>query len=562
MIGIRFPVVALCFGLLGLFASFNSYAFKPALNQLGFLPYGSKVIVVPNVEAAAFYLVDESNKTELLRGPLTQPLLWQASGQTVKVADLSAFNQSGTYRVRIPGLGDSPTFVIAENRYDPLLATVAQTFYWQRAGVPIVFTKDSDRARPSLFADLLVSTEVASSSGGKRYRAVPGGWLNGQDFGKSVIANSTALAGLLHAYLDAPAVFDNLSLPIPGATKGKADLLLEARWALDWLQTMQDDDGGVFHSVATRGNGAITRLDADGRSLMPKSTAATLHFTAIMALAAKVSALAPEVLAPAADYEQAALNAWQWALMHPKTLYRQPAGYSGATYAQVNETLEDEWFWAAAELATLTHKKPGFKTVVVPKSVSDIGWQQTELWGLYALAESSHTPKALKEAALKLLTEASYKSAQMLWQSGYMVPMEAGDFSENANGRALTRAMLLLKTNRYTPNKEYEPAARALLDYLLGRNPMEQSYVTGFGNTQPKAPVHTLANWQKTVLPGFVVAGPNKDATDRCLRPIKAPAMAYMNDPCSPTTNTITLERQGLLLYVLSQLRKARLEDF
>ncbi len=562
MNGSRLPVVALCFGLLGLFTSFNSYAFKPALNQLGFLPHGSKVIVVPNVEAAAFYLVDESNKTELLRGPLTQPLLWQASGQTVKVADLSAFNQPGTYRIRIPGLGDSPAFVIAENRYDPLLATVAQTFYWQRAGVPIAFSKARDRAQPSLFADLLVGTEVAPSAGGKRYHAVPGGWLNGQDFGKSVIANSTALAGLLHAYLDAPAVFDNLSLPIPEATNGKADLLLEARWALDWLLTMQDADGGVFHSVATRGNGELARLDADGRSLMPKSTAATLHFAAIMALAAKVSALAPEVLAPAADYEQAALNAWQWAKKHPKTLYRQPAGYSGALYAQVNETLEDEWFWAAAELATLTRKKPGFKAVALPNSVSEIGWQQTELWGLYALAESTHTPKALQEAALKLLNEASYKAAKALWQSGYMVPMEAGDFGENANGLALTRAMLLLKTNRYTPNKEYEPAARALLDYLLGRNPVGQSFITGFGNIQPKAPVHALANWQNAVLPGFVIAGPDKDAADRCLRSIKAPAMAHMNDPCSPTTNTVALERQGLLLYVLAQLREAKLEDF
>ena len=67
----RIAKAALAYGLF--LVSLPSHAQITAFNQLGFLPSASKIIVVPNVEAGAFYLVEQSNNHEMLRGPLTQP---------------------------------------------------------------------------------------------------------------------------------------------------------------------------------------------------------------------------------------------------------------------------------------------------------------------------------------------------------------------------------------------------------------------------------------------------------------------------------------------------------
>ncbi|MGB0905487.1 MAG: glycoside hydrolase family 9 protein, partial [Mangrovicoccus sp.] len=60
------------------------------------------------------------------------------------------------------------------------------------------------------------------------------------------------------------------------------------------------------------------------------------------------------------------------------------------------------------------------------------------------------------------------------------------------------------------------------LDYILGDNPLSQSYVTGFGPKYPRFPHHRGASGAKTVtdakenrhsLPGALVGGPHKDGS-------------------------------------------------
>ena len=532
-------------------------------NQLGFLPNGSKIVVVPNVEAGAFYLVDQSNNTEMLRGPLSQPQKWDPANQTVKVADFTAFNKVGTYRVRVPGLRDSEPFTIAEHIYDPLITSVAQSFSYHRAGAPLASRFAGDFARPSIFSDLLVSTTgavVAAKS--NEYAAFPRGWFNGADYGKSVIANVAALAGILHAFKDDPQYFNQLKLNIPESDPLRADVLAEARWALQWLLSMQDqNDGGVYHAVATYLGKGESANDSTGRALMLKSTAATLQFAAVMALASRVSAITGSGLqADKSVYEQAALKAWKWAQKNPQQLYVQPAQFYDFPYASADENLQDEWFWAAAELWTLTSNKDIFKALKIPKTLRAGVWQHVEMWGIFALIENTKTPAAMKQSLNTLLTQTCETAATALWQSGYLVPMAEADFSFNSNGVAMARAMMLLKANGYTPNKNYEPAARALLDYILGRNPMNQSYVTGFGFRSAKNVVHPISSSQKVPIPGLLVAGPNAGASERCEYSPKVKAMAYIDNKCSVETNGVSLDRQGVLLYVVSQLRNAVVE--
>src|SRR5690606_21489090 len=99
-----------------------AYAAQIHLNQLGFLPESGKIAIVPNVVSGEFWLVDAKSGSEVLRGPLSQAQTWDVAGDTVKVADFSAFNKPGHYKIRVAEAGESPPFYIQENVYDPVLA--------------------------------------------------------------------------------------------------------------------------------------------------------------------------------------------------------------------------------------------------------------------------------------------------------------------------------------------------------------------------------------------------------------------------------------------------------
>ena len=90
------------------------------LNQVGFLPEASKIAVVPNVEVGEFWLIQAESNTEVLRGPLSQSQSWDMSGDTVKIADFSAYNKPGRYKIRVTGAGDSQHFTSGEKVYDEL----------------------------------------------------------------------------------------------------------------------------------------------------------------------------------------------------------------------------------------------------------------------------------------------------------------------------------------------------------------------------------------------------------------------------------------------------------
>ena len=527
------------------------------LNQLGFLPHASKIAVLPNVEAGAFYLVDESNQTEMLRGPLTQPQRWDVAGQTVKVADFTAFNKPGTYRLRVAGLKDSKPFTIKEGIYQPLIEAVALSFYVHRSGAPLIKPYAGDFARPTLHSDLMVL--VPPYSAGDRhqantYGAFTKGWYNSNDTGKAVVANATALSGLLNAVSDYPKAVEQLGLSVPNTDPGVPAIGLEMLWAYEWLVSMQDSDGGVYHGVS-----AIAG-QPNARVLMPKSTAATLHFAGVMAQWASTADSFP-VLKP---YQSQALKkaeqAWLWAQKNSKVIYVHPSQLTDEAYTSANESLADERLWAAVQLWMASGAKAQKKYTKHLKLPSDIRlgtWEHQEIWALLALAQYPKTSPPLRRSIEQLLNKTAHSISQQLWASGYMVPLVANDFmATSSNTVALTKAALLLKWNKIAPNKDYEPTARALLDYLLGRNPLNTSYVTGFGDRSPQQAI-TKIHPNKTPK-GLLVSGPSRGLVEQCGYNASIAAKAYIDSTCTHT-NTASVHRQGLLFYVLLGLRQAHL---
>lgn len=542
----------------------SAFAARIHLNQLGFLPESGKIAIVPNVASGEFWLLDAKSGSEVLRGPLSQAQSWDMAGDTVKVADFTAFNRPGHYKIRVAEAGESPPFYIQENIYDPLLAAAVKSFYYNRASAPIEADYAGQFARPAGHPDTLVYIHPSAASAARPAGTVvssPKGWYDAGDYNKYTVNSGISTYTLLAALADFPRLFAGVHLNIPESGNAVPDLLDEILWNIDWLVTMQDPhDGGVYHKLTTLrfSSTGMPHTQNAKRYMMQKSTAATLNFAALMAYASVVMRdYEKHFPGRSAQYLLAAESAWSWAKKNPKLLYVQPQEVNTGAYASLNEDLQDEWLWAAAELFRASGKRTYLNAIHLPENPRVPEWGAVEGLGLYALAHHSKAGKLHQSARDQLIVMAN-RMVREYWQSGYLVPMSEVDFRWGSNAVALNKAMVLLMANRLQPNKDYAPAARGLLDYVLGRNPTGYSYVTGFGHKSPMKPHHRISHFDGVAspVPGMLVGGPHSGWQDECQYASRLPAKSYLDDWCSYSTNEVAINWNAPLVYVLAALRK------
>src|SRR5262249_20077293 len=141
---------------------------------------------------------------------------------------------------------------------------------------------------------------------------------------------------------------------IPESGNGTPDILSEARWNLEWMLTMQDDDGGVWQKqTSARFAGFVMPEDDRLESEIIGTGAAPYKSTCATADLAAVAAIAPRVYKPfdekfAAKNLKAARQAWLWGENNPNVAFKNPHGISTGEYG--DNDCRDERLWAAAEL--------------------------------------------------------------------------------------------------------------------------------------------------------------------------------------------------------------------
>jgi endoglucanase len=200
--------------------------------------------------------------------------------------------------------------------------------------------------------------EFHASSGKTGVRDNVGGWHDAGDYGRYEVNSSIATGTLLWAWEIYGSRLKDIQLKIPETGNGTPDILNEARWNLEWMLKMQDDDGGVWHKqTSAHFSGFIAPQDDTlpseviGTGAAPyKSTCATADLAAVAAIAARV--YKPFDAKFAAQALGAARRAWAWAQKNPNVTFRNPPGVSTGEYGDRN--CSDERLWAAAELARTT----------------------------------------------------------------------------------------------------------------------------------------------------------------------------------------------------------------
>ncbi|WP_343641479.1 glycoside hydrolase family 9 protein [Roseateles sp.] len=545
-----------------------------AVNQLGYLPSSAKRATVPAGAASRFQLVDAATGKAAWTGKLGPAALWAPARARVRIADFSALTRPGTYRLRVAGLPDSDPFTIGAGAYDALAAASIRAFYFNRASIALTPELAGPFARPAGHPDTRVLIH-ASAAGPKRQTgdviSSPKGWYDAGDYNKYIVNSGITVYTLLASYEQMPGRMRALKVGLPESGNGLPDVLDEALWNLDWMLTMQDpDDGGVYHKLTNPGFDGVVMPDAatasGDRVVVQKSTAAALDFAAVMAVGSRVfKDFEQQRPGLSARMLEAARAAWAWAQAHPDAIYRQPPDIHTGDYG--DPTLDDEFAWAAAELyittgddAFYTAMKPAQTTMTVPSwgDVRGLAWMS-----LAAHRErlTAAADRALIERRIRALADALVAKGK---PSAWGVGLEEKDFNWGSNSNALNSAMVLLQADRLDAPRgtarPYRQAAQDLFDYVLGRNPLGMSMVTGFGARSPMHPHHrpSEADGVAAPVPGFVVGGANAGQQDLKGCPVpypsKLPALSYLDHFCSYASNEVAINWNAPLVYVAAAL--------
>lgn len=539
------------------------------VNQVGFLPGSAKWAVVPAGPASRFALINADSGAEVFRGTLGAAATWEPAQQPVKLAEYSAFTTPGRYRLRVEGVADSPRFTIAADAYAALNVASIKALYFNRAGTALLPAHAGVYTRESGHPDTQVKVHASAASPSRPEGTVisaPKGWYDAGDYNKYIVNSGISTYTLLAAYEHFPAFFREQSLNIPESGNAIPDLLDEALWNLEWMLAMQDPaDGGVYHKLTNPGfDGMVMPHQATGgRLVVQKGTAATLDFAAVMATASRV--FAPfEAQRPglSARMLAAARSAWRWAQAHPGVVYRQPPDIHTGGYD--DSQLEDEFAWAAAELYISTRDDAYYAAMKPERTpISVPSWADVKGLAWMSLAHHRHrlTPAADQALIVARVHGLARELAAAWAASPYRVGMQVGDFVWGSNAVALNQAMMLIQSHRLAGERRPLDAAQSALDYVLGRNALGLSMVTGFGEISPKHPHHRPSEADGIVapIPGFVVGGPypgQGDAKD-CPVPYrsKVPAASYLDHVCSYASNEVAINWNAPLVYVSAALQ-------
>jgi endoglucanase len=534
-----------------------------AINQAGYLEKGVKVATVSSQDTVndAFQLYSEGSKEEVFHGTLSAFTLDSASGDRVALADFSAWTRPGTYRVVLPGKRSEP-FVISDNVYRDPLRLAMRAFYGQRCGCAV------DLGGGYRHPACHLSGAYHPTSGRKGVAVNHGGWHDAGDYGRYVVNCGVTCGTLLWAWELYPEVLRGLSLDIPESGGKQPDYLAEIRWNLEWMLSLQDDDGGVWHKQTSEQFCGTVMPEQDhlisyviGTGASPyKSTIATADLAAVAAIAARCygvydAAFAGRCLA-------AAKRGWTWAMAHPNVLFTNPPGIGTGGYE--DKHCEGAILWASAELWRTTgdaQYEQAFLAVaerLPPETaIESPSWPNVAplAYWTYLLAERKGST-ALTDRVVKRTAHIAGILIARRNASGYGTTLATEDYVWGSNSVAANQSLLLLLANHFQPDVLTLEAALGNMHYLLGRNCFGVSWVTQVGATPFQHPHHrpSQADGITAPWPGLLSGGPNatpSDPTGMAL-PKASPMRMWMDDERAYSLNEVAINWNAPLVFLLA----------
>ncbi|MCL2092783.1 MAG: glycoside hydrolase family 9 protein [Treponema sp.] len=535
-------------------------------NQVGYAPHLPKKAIITGKGENCMILsergMDPSARKAMEEGKIAQPILSEpyfdeASGDTVRVADFSALTLPGKYYL----FADSQSAIIEikERPYRALSNALVKGLYYQRCGVELPETYAGPYGHPPCHLGKATLVKDDGELDPSTVIECAGGWHDAGDYGRYIAPAAVTVSHMLYAYELFPGAFKD-ELNIPESGNGVPDLLNEVRFELEWMLKMQRADGGLYHKVATRFfTGFIMPQDdqADLWLFRVTHTATGAH----AACAAQASRVFRPFDAAFADrLLESAKKAWAWLEANPDFVpFTNPPNLNSGAYGDNN--VEDELFWASAELYSVTGEGAyleALKKRAPTVDISQLGWRETAGFGalccLFVLKDK--LDKDFLDSLRSRFIEGADGFLGLAQKSGYGTALDPGNYIWGSSLPILNNGIALICAHLLTGDLKYRDGALSQLDYILGLNATGYSFVTGFGAKPFMFPHHrpSYADGVDDPVPGLVSGGPNNrspdGATKNAVPPGTPPAKFYLDFTPSASGNEIAIYWNSPAIFV------------
>lgn len=498
-----------------------------AVDQLGYPTREEKAFKVSPRNAGGeldAFEIQRPDGSVVFAGRLSESPFDEPAAEPVYTGDFSPVDVPGEYHVVVGGKRSYP-FRIHDNVYDSLYTAATRGLYVSRCGQEV----HDDYVPHGVCHAETVPKRKEGGSLVDDDRDVTGGWHNGGDYRRSTLSAFQAVNRILIAVEFAPHKFDGLPSQLQEHERrgNLPDALVEAKFGLDWMLKMQDEEGGV--SV---GMGPID--DVHAGKVPPGEDHVDYYIGEVLsantAKAGVVFARASRVFRPYNEaYADVLLNKAKlaynylaprtqsvegWPIQTVKTyifaggweedvmylaaeLYRSTGveGYHDRfkeDFAELNTAFPDE------DISTHTIRSENVREALLSYCLIDESKRDADIFGQIRDA-----------AAAKLGADVDRHRSD-----GYrsVLPYSAYEHRHTI-GHMLHRGWMLLMAHEAFGNDDYRQVALEQLHYLLGRNALGKVFVTGLGSAPVVDPHYRPTSIAGVAPPGLPVKGPTWDAT-------------------------------------------------
>lgn len=383
---------------------------------------------------------------------------------------------------------------------------------------------------------------------------------------------------------------------IPESGNSYPDLLDEARYELEFMFKMIVPDGYkysgmVHHKIHDDKWTALATAPSDdtkARILKPPTTMATLNLSACSAQAYRLwkdidSTFADKCL-------EIAKSTYEKAKEFPNMYAPLDEAIGGGAYGDTDAT--DEFYWASCELYLATGDSKYYDDMKSSKyflevltnltggedigTVGSMDWGNTASLGTLSLALvngnlSSNDIDTIKNSILS----ASDYYIDVENSQGYGIPLKQSEiyvsmgdnntkitgYPWGSNSFVVNNAIIMAYAYDISKDSKYINGVYSALDYILGRNPMDYSYVTGYGYHAVQNPHHRYWSHQTdesfpSAPAGVLSGGPNSGLQDPWVKGSgwkvgdREPQLCYMDNIEAWSTNECTINWNSPLAWL------------
>jgi len=532
----------------------NTFTDAVKVNQIGFVPDQQKIGIVSfekglyTIKPTRYTIVRAKDDSVVYSGTLVRKVPynvvdWGQDGDDVYQGNFSLLKTPGKYKMCSPELNQySQVFEISDTAYNKVFRDALRFFLYARSGEAISEPFAEGFTRPALFAGGAAATYDYKTG----TRDVKGGWFDAGDTHMDAHAPFEPVWWLLETLHQFESKVQKNSLNIPESNTGANDLYELVKYELMWYEKLWNSDGSVQFFVTQR-------LGQPVPSVGDVTSSASAVLAALFAKAYPMFKKNPAYSDYADTLMMKAQKSWEWLLLHPKNISPiEPA--TGTVYGYSKDDAHDQAMRAIAAISLYNATGIASYHTWFTSRFNDplTDYHDNQAWGgiIAGLEQSeinlgymdyiqSPQPDANKTIISKLkaafTTEANW-TIERIGFTPYNIPLAAPNhLFWGSSGLIATHAYVYDQVYKWTGNLKYKNAIPNAVDWILGRNPVNSIFVTGYGDTIHGVDLYSFY-WDDNFKapPGYLCG--NIMAYDETTIPIiKNPWKRFMNVLSAPT---------------------------